>query len=401
MELFKNEFALPELTAADIVGYDLPVVSDAEKKRVWPDFTAAGVGRIPVMLATNCRIALLDKRFNCGLDFREVFEDPRAMVFALLMAEYYRRMRYNHFCDAPTAMPDVWNVAVHFQNVCEAWFFGADVHYRDNQVPDTEPWLNDENKNAIFDIDISDPLSREPYCRVIKFYDEMTQYVADKTFLGRPIKIVAPAFQGSDGQMTVAMNLRGQNILMDMYDDPDYVNRLFDFITQAAINRSLAFKKKYNLPDPEQVWFADDSIALLGVKQYEEFVLKHHKKLFDAMAKPGMTRFIHLCGDATHHFPMLRERLGVTGFDTGFPVDFAWLRRELGEDVMISGGVEVTLLASGTPQQVYDRAKAILQSGIKRGGKFIMREANNLPPDIPWANLAAMYKATLDYGDIK
>ena len=356
--------------------------------------------RVPVTLGTNCRIALLDKRFNCGLNFREVFNNPEAMVFAMLMAEYYRRMRYNHFCDSPVAMPDKWEISVNFQNVYEAWFFGAEVHYRDDQIPDTEPYLKDDNKNAVFDIDISDPLSREPYCRAIRFYETITQYVADNTFLGRPIEVAKPIFQGTDGPMTVAMNIRGQDILTDMYDDPDYVEKLFDFIIQAAINRRLAFGKKYNLPDNNTVGLADDSIALLGVKQYEEFVLRHHQKFFDTLTKPGDIRCVHLCGDATRHFPMIHERLGVTNFDTGFPVDFAWLRRELGEDVMISGGVEVALLVSGSRQQVYERAKAILQSGIKRGGKFVMREANNLPPNVPWANLAAMYKATIDYGKI-
>ena len=32
------------------------------------------------------------------------------------------------------------------------------------------------------------------------------------------------------------------------------------------------------------------------------------------------------------------------------------------------------------------------------GGRFILREANNLPPCCPEANLAAMYQACLDFG---
>ncbi|MBN2448697.1 MAG: hypothetical protein JXO22_18365, partial [Phycisphaerae bacterium] len=62
------------------------------------------------------------------------------------------------------------------------------------------------------------------------------------------------------------------------------------------------------------------------------------------------------------------------------------------------GGVEVPLLCGGTPEQVYERARGILTSGVRAGGRFVLREANNLPPKVSWANLAAMYRAAFDFG---
>jgi hypothetical protein len=32
------------------------------------------------------------------------------------------------------------------------------------------------------------------------------------------------------------------------------------------------------------------------------------------------------------------------------------------------------------------------------GGRFILQEANNLPPCVPLANLAAVYETCLEYG---
>jgi len=55
-------------------------------------------------------------------------------------------------------------------------------------------------------------------------------------------------------------------------------------------------------------------------------------------------------------------------------------------------------LLSCTPDQIYAIARGILNSGIKRGGKFIMAEANDLAPCVPLANLEAMYRATKEYG---
>ncbi|RPI60245.1 MAG: hypothetical protein EHM48_07545 [Planctomycetaceae bacterium] len=95
----------------------------------------------------------------------------------------------------------------------------------------------------------------------------------------------------------------------------------------------------------------------------------------------------------------MHKELGVFSFDTGFPVDHGKLRRELGNDVEIFGGPEVAMLVGGTPAEVYERTKSILQSGVMQGGRFILREANNLPPCVPEANLSAMYQCCLDHGN--
>ncbi len=94
----------------------------------------------------------------------------------------------------------------------------------------------------------------------------------------------------------------------------------------------------------------------------------------------------------------LRRKLGVDDFDTGFPVDHGKLRAELGPEVEVSGGPEVSLLRDGSPEQCYERARSILQSGVMTGGRFILQEGNNLPPRVPLANLKAVYEACLEFG---
>ena len=79
-------------------------------------------------------------------------------------------------------------------------------------------------------------------------------------------------------------------------------------------------------------------------------------------------------------------------------MDHGALRKALGPDVEIIGGPEISLLSSGTAKQVYRRTQEILLSGVKQGGRFMLREGNNLPPKVPEANLAAMYQACLDHG---
>ena len=50
------------------------------------------------------------------------------------------------------------------------------------------------------------------------------------------------------------------------------------------------------------------------------------------------------------------------------------------------------LLHDGSPDEVRAEVQRILDSGICEGGRFVLREANNLAPHTPFANLAAMYE---------
>jgi uroporphyrinogen-III decarboxylase len=397
-DLFDPRWKLEELHLNDFASFAPPKLTDAEKGRVWKAYGDKKPTRVPVLLATNNRVAILDRRIDpAGLTFKEIFTDAKAQLNSMLHWKYLCQKRYHLFCDWPTEGENPWTIDIGFQNSADAMFFGCPVHYRPHEVPDTTPVYHGENKEVVFDIDISDPLKRPPYSTAVEFYEILTDYVKDKTFLGNPIVINPPSFSGSDGPLTIAMDIRGTEVLFDLVDDPEYAHKLFRFICDMALNRRNAFIKKYNLP-PGGNWMADDSIAMISVDQYKEMLLPHHRYFYEASGSKFGQRSIHLCGDATRHFPTLCRELGVTSFDTGFPVDFAWLRKTLGPDVEIQGGVEVGILISGKPEQVYERSRQILTSGIKEGGRFIFREANNLPPNVPWENLAAMYKAAFDFG---
>ena len=379
--------------------FTCPELSNEEKDRIWRAYRSGKPERVPVALMGNNRLYMLDPRFNTeGLTYEETFRDAEKMLHSQLRWQEVIRSHYHRFCDYPTGLPEKWQVAVQFQNVSEAWFFGCEVNFKPGQVPDTTPILTGENKRSVFDVDISRPLERDPYRRGLEFCRRMTDIARSFEFRGRPVEILPYLPQGTDGPMTVAMNLRGGDFLLDLVLDPRYADELMGFILQAAINRTNAVARYWDRT-LEAVWFADDSIETISLDMYREKVLPHHKRFFDALDPAGkLPRTVHLCGDACRHFPVLVKECGVRSIDTGFPVDFARLRKAVGPEVEILGGVEVALLMNGTPEQVYARAKDILTSGVLEGRRFVLREANNLPPMTPEANLAAMYRAGLDFG---
>ena len=201
--------------------------------------------------------------------------------------------------------------------------------------------------------------------------------------------------------MTVACNLFNAEFVCEtMADEPERLHRLLDFITEATLQRMTAWRKRTGIPVPQDGFgFADDSIALISTEMYREHVLPYHCRLCDALGTPT-PRSIHLCGDATRHFRTLRDELNVWTFDTGFPVDFADLRRELGPTVRLQGGPHVHFLMRATPEEVREEVRRILQSGVLEGGFFVLREGNNLAPGTPLENTEALYHAGREFGQL-
>ena len=387
---------LPPLSPDDCGPYgDFPRLDNAAKDALWHDYHAGRAPRTPILLSMNDRVFVLDPQFNTlGLTYTQIVDDPACMLQAMLCAQHVMRSRYHEFCDLPTGLPELWQVRPMFHNTFDASAFGAALTCPDNDVPTTTPIVGDADKQRLLDVDLTAPLTIGTAARGIEMTHAMRALAEGKTFLDRPIEVLPYAELGCDGPLTVALNLRGPGIFLDLRRDPDFAHALFERIVTAATQRFNAFLDLWDLPAPDEVWFADDALATIGVSQYREHVLPHHRRWYDAL-DPTHTRKrgMHLCGDATRHFPTIADELGVTAFDTGFPVDHGALRATLGDRIELIGGVPVPLLQSGPPQAVYDAARAILASGVCSGGRFILREANNLPPSVPWPSLAAMAAA--------
>lgn len=395
------DWPLPDLPVAELGPYGDYVRRDnAAKEALWRAYQDGNPSRTPIHLSMNDRVFVLDPRFNTlGLSYERIVEDPAVMLQAMLCAQYVMRVRYHSFCDLPTGIPERWHVKPAFHNTFDASAFGASLTYPENDVPTTTPLVGDADKHRLLDVDLSKPLECGTAKRGIELTHALRALAAGRTFLDRPIDVLPYTELVCDGPLTVALNLRGPGIYLDLRRDPDYAHALFDRIVTAAARRFHAFLEYWVIPAPDDVWFADDALAMIGVAQYREHVLPYHRKWYDSVdPRRDKRRMMHLCGDATRHFATIAEALGVTCFDTGFPVDHGALRESLGEEIEIIGGVPVPLLQAGPPQEVYAATRAILESGVCAGGRFILREANNLPPGVPWSSLAAMIAAADDAG---
>jgi len=174
--------------------------------------------------------------------------------------------------------------------------------------------------------------------------------------------------------------------------------RNYEFFTYVLGMRLV--KKTVNQDDIQtyHLFFADDAIQMISTKMLKQFLIPLYKQYKEAVITSEHFK-MHLCGDASRHFRILKDELGVNEFETGFPIDFKKIREELGPDVTIHGGPNIMILKQGSVEEVAQETQRILSSGVLEGGKFVLREGNNVVPFTPFENLNAMYQQARNFHD--
>ena len=380
----------------------MKIPTDVEKQQLWTDYADGRPARVPLRWNLNPRIILLDPALNpAGWGFSDYYRDPSVTLQVQARFQEYLATTLSRTCDFQSQLPAAWNFRVDCQNIYDAAYFGATPQFEPGQVPATTPPYTMEQVDDFLARDFSQPLANPWIKERLQFHAALVREAETFVYQGRSGK-VAPLLFGFYGPLTEATDLFGTDLFLFLAAEPEKSRQLLQTIAQACLTRNQALACLFNQPvRPESAYLADDSIQLISTAMYEELVMPVHAFWYDQSSTSTVAnrrRSIHLCGDTTRHFPLIAQRLGVSAFDTGFPVDHGALRQALGPAVEISGGPRVAVLERGTPAACAAATREILCSGIKTGRRFILQEANNLPPRVPLVNLESVYETCLEYG---
>jgi len=150
------------------------------------------------------------------------------------------------------------------------------------------------------------------------------------------------------------------------------------------------------------IFFGDDfgykENPIFSPKQFKEFLLPYHKKMYDECKKHGMLTVLHSCGKVDSVLPDLVDAglNCIQSLEASAGVDLAGLKRSLGDRLCFMGGLDSTgVHAFGTPYDVEEDVKKCLKAAGEGGGYIIGPSHDIL--NMPWENMLAMRAAIEKY----
>ena len=148
---------------------------------------------------------------------------------------------------------------------------------------------------------------------------------------------------------------------------------------------------------PVGYWMHRGGVPFVSPEIFENIYWATFKPIVQELWADGHQTLFYAEGNWDYHlhsFAELPERSIVYHIDQG---DILEARDVLGDKFCLSGGVPNAMLAVGTPDQVRERCKEIIDSVAQDGG-YIMDASAIVQNDATVENMRAMTEATLEYG---
>jgi hypothetical protein len=194
--------------------------------------------------------------------------------------------------------------------------------------------------------------------------------------------------------------LRGtKGIMMDMYRQPQKILAAMDIIADlqieaaiATINQNRGLMVFFPLHKGADGWMSE--------KQFDTLYWPSLKKVIDALVKEGVVSLLFAEGGFDSRLEKVDQFPKGTVHWKFDRTDMAKAKELLGKNCSISGNIPASLLVAGTPQEVKDSCKRLIDS-CAPGGGYMLACGTAGVDEAKIENLEAMYEAGLEFGVYK
>jgi len=260
-------------------------------------------------------------KFDRGHFFDPVRRVNDEMIMKRTMWEHFGKFGYGNESPEPEPVIGPVHLAAGFM-MSSLW--GCPILYSDNNSPVVEPLsMTVEDLESM---NTPDPLKNSDFrdlFNLIKSLKERYGYVTGDI--------------GWGNLQNLALDLMGQSIFLEYYDNPDRIHKIYDKLNHSAIEAlnlirsetgttSISVNRSIINVEPTINLQSNCSVQMISNEMYEEFLLPHEIELSKQLQPYG----IHHCGDNMHTvadgYSKVKE---ACFFDVGWGADIAYCRGKI------------------------------------------------------------------------
>lgn len=327
------------------------------------------------------------------LDYRRYYTDPDLMLQVQLEAARCRREL--PICDNLLGeLPERWPVSVDLWPVVAPGWVGCPLVYRkDCVIAHGGLRLSREQADAM---SMPDPVHGGLLKTSGEFWRHMRASCRDLKFLGRPVAPLGHGV-GTNGFFSLALDIRGEDLMADMYDEPDFALRFLKKVASWCVELEGTWSRLAGRDGRGGPFgISDHGIDMLSPALYEQFIVRVIQDV-NRLHGTSPPRALHHCGRGSHLFPVIKRHFGLESIDavTWPYVDLAKVRRELGEEVRIQALIADPIVQQGPPEQIRQAVKEVMKA--KGKGRFALMVGDMLR-GTPLEHRLALYEAVKEFG---
>jgi hypothetical protein len=198
---------------------------------------------------------------------------------------------------------------------------------------------------------------------------------------------------------TLGDTLRGtRGIMVDIYRQPDKVLEAMEAITPLMIDMGVSATQMAGNP-LVMIPLHKGADGFLSDAQFKKFYWPCFKELLRGLINEGCVPLPFVEGGYNTRLEIIRDIPKGSTFWTFDATDMAKAKKILGSVACVGGNVPTDLLSVGTPQQVKDYVKNLIDTCAKGGGYAV---ANGVAADdVKPENMKTMIDFTKEYGVYK
>lgn len=323
---------------------------------------------------------------NHGISYgKEYYENPdyRVDVQARMQKALHER-----FGDIGLGNPDpAPRPLITYGMVMLPAVFGCEIVFKEDALPWAMP-LN---------------LSKEACDKLVK--PDLTQTSPMKEMLGQidHLKSKYGKVVGDinvTGVQNLALKLRGDELYIDYFEDPEFVHRLLKFCTECIID---LWRLVYPITgtgavdvtpmcDPSIYCLPNCTVEQISGDTYIEFGLPYDNMIAEVCKPVG----IHHCGNLDPVVEGYAQVKNLVFVEAGFGTDFAASRRILGPDVAFNARISPVLMKNGTAEEIEAAVKEAIDQGAPLENYSI--DTVGLTTGVPDENVRAARRTAMTYG---